>query len=116
METDVVIVGYGGAGAATAITAHDAGAKVVIVESSSHGGGNTLISMGGFLCPNNPQDAFYHISRLYNFSHTVKDDELIRVFSQESVQNVDWVKNLRQGTEAQLCDHAGYPQVQGRSP
>ncbi len=31
-EADVVIVGYGGAGAAAAITAHDAGAKVLILE------------------------------------------------------------------------------------
>jgi len=31
-EADVVIVGYGGAGAVTATTAHDAGAKVLILE------------------------------------------------------------------------------------
>ncbi len=31
-EADVVIVGYGGAGAVTAMTAHDAGAKVIILE------------------------------------------------------------------------------------
>ena len=49
METDVVIIGYGGAGAVASVAAHDAGAKVLIVESSSHGGGNTLLSMGGFL-------------------------------------------------------------------
>jgi flavin-dependent dehydrogenase len=29
---DVVVVGYGGAGAITAITAHDAGVKVIILE------------------------------------------------------------------------------------
>ena len=113
METDVVIVGYGGAGAVASVTAHDAGAKVVIVESSSYGGGNTLLSMGGFLCPNNPQDAFDYISGLFSFSHSDKDDELIRVFSQESVKNVDWVKGLRQGTEVQLYGHAGYDQVPG---
>ena len=38
-ETDVVVLGYGGAGAAAAISAHDAGARVVIVEKN-HGGGN----------------------------------------------------------------------------
>ena len=31
-EAEVVIVGYGGAGAVTAIAAHDAGAKVLIME------------------------------------------------------------------------------------
>jgi len=34
-EVDVVVVGYGGAGAAAAITAHDAGAKVLILERMS---------------------------------------------------------------------------------
>ncbi len=32
LEADVVVVGYGGAGAVTAMTAHDAGAKVLILE------------------------------------------------------------------------------------
>ena len=33
-EADMVIVGYGGAGAVTAITAHDLGADVVVLEKS----------------------------------------------------------------------------------
>jgi succinate dehydrogenase/fumarate reductase flavoprotein subunit len=32
VETDLVVVGFGGAGAAAAITAHDAGASVVVLE------------------------------------------------------------------------------------
>ncbi len=46
--TDVVVVGYGPAGAAAAIAAHDAGAEVVVLESTDSGGGNALYS-GGFL-------------------------------------------------------------------
>ena len=43
-ETDVVAVGYGLAGAAAAMTAHDAGAKVFILEKMPKGkeGGNSL--------------------------------------------------------------------------
>jgi hypothetical protein len=44
-EADVVVVGYGGAGAVAAITAHDAGAKVLVVEKAPEGGGNS--KMGG---------------------------------------------------------------------
>ena len=36
-EADVVIVGFGGAGAATAITAHDLGAKVLMLEKAPEG-------------------------------------------------------------------------------
>jgi len=45
---DVVIAGYGPAGAAAAIAAHDAGASVLVVESTAEGGGNARYS-GGFL-------------------------------------------------------------------
>jgi len=46
--TDVVIAGYGPAGAAAAIAAHDAGRSVLILESAERGGGNARYS-GGFL-------------------------------------------------------------------
>ncbi len=51
-EADVVIVGYGSAGAAAAITAHDAGAKVLILEKAPEGeeGGNSRVAGQGFLC------------------------------------------------------------------
>jgi succinate dehydrogenase/fumarate reductase flavoprotein subunit len=52
IETDVAIVGFGGAGACAAIEAHDAGAEVVVFEAASGGGGSTALSsaeiyMGG---------------------------------------------------------------------
>ena len=46
--TDVVIAGYGPAGAAAAIAAHDAGRSVLILESAERGGGNARYS-GGIL-------------------------------------------------------------------
>lgn len=115
LEAEVVIVGYGGAGAAAAITAHDAGAKVTIAESMSRGGGNTLVSMGGFLCPKNPQDAIAYISALYQFSHSDKDEEVIRVFSQESVKNVEWVKGLRGGRRSSCMVTPDFLMSLGRS-
>ena len=47
-EVDVLVVGFGAAGAAAAISAHDAGASVAIVEKTASGGGNCVHS-GGFL-------------------------------------------------------------------
>ncbi len=52
LETDVAIVGFGGAGACAAIEAADAGAEVVIFEAASASGGSTALSsaeiyMGG---------------------------------------------------------------------
>jgi succinate dehydrogenase/fumarate reductase flavoprotein subunit len=45
---DVVVVGYGAAGASAAIAAHDAGAGVTVIEKTRAGGGNCRYS-GGFL-------------------------------------------------------------------
>ena len=46
-EADVVVVGAGGAGMTSAITAADAGATVVVLESQAIVGGNSARSTGG---------------------------------------------------------------------
>ena len=46
-EADIVVVGAGGAGMVAAITAADAGKKVVIVESQPAVGGNSVKATGG---------------------------------------------------------------------
>lgn len=46
-EADVVVVGAGGAGMTAAITAADAGATVVVLESQAMVGGNSVRSTGG---------------------------------------------------------------------
>jgi hypothetical protein len=47
-EADIVVVGYGGAGAVAAITAHDAGSKVIVIEKAPEGGGNTKVGGAQF--------------------------------------------------------------------
>lgn len=54
-EADVVVLGSGGAGMTAAISAHDFGAKdVVILEKSGMIGGTTAMSGGMLWIPNNP--------------------------------------------------------------
>ena len=49
-EADVVVVGFGAAGVATSVTAHELGAKVVILEKAPEGqeGGNTRVAGQGY--------------------------------------------------------------------
>jgi len=47
LDTDIVIVGAGGAGMTAAIQASDNGAEVIIVESQAMVGGNSIRSTGG---------------------------------------------------------------------
>jgi len=112
-EADVVILGYGGAGACAAIEAHDAGAKVLILEKMKQSGGNTGVSGGGILSPTNAEDAYTYITGLYEYSHSDMDKDLVRIYAQESVKNIEWVKALKEGTDALIYGGAGYPRVPG---
>jgi len=51
---DVVVVGTGGAGLATAMGAVDEGLSVLLLESTDKWGGSTAMSGGGMWLPNNP--------------------------------------------------------------
>lgn len=112
-DADVVCIGYGGAGAVAAITAHDAGAKVVIVEKMPQAGGNTRASGGGVLCPTNVEDAVTHISSLYELSHSEINKDIVRVFCEVAVKNVEWLTGLREGTKMAVYGGAGFPKLPG---
>src|SRR5437868_1227114 len=51
IETDVLVIGSGGAGLVAALAAHQAGAKVVLVEKAAKAGGTTAVAGGGSLDP-----------------------------------------------------------------
>ncbi|HTX11687.1 MAG TPA: FAD-binding protein [Solirubrobacteraceae bacterium] len=62
-EVDVLVVGFGPAGATAAIAAHDAGAAVAVVEKTAAGGGNCVHS-GGFLLELDAPHAVAHLDAL----------------------------------------------------
>jgi succinate dehydrogenase/fumarate reductase flavoprotein subunit len=61
---DIVVVGFGGAGAAAAITAHDLGASVLVLEKAEDGGGSTGVSGGNIRLIGDPAGAVEHFSAL----------------------------------------------------
>jgi succinate dehydrogenase/fumarate reductase flavoprotein subunit len=62
-EVDVLVAGFGPAGAAAAIAAHDAGASVAVLEKTAAGGGNCVHS-GGFLLELDAPTAVEHLDAL----------------------------------------------------
>ncbi|WP_454689176.1 FAD-dependent oxidoreductase [Achromobacter aloeverae] len=93
-EADIVVVGFGGAGAAAAVTAHDAGAKVLILEKApeAEAGGNTRVSGQGWLCVDDVENA---VTLLNALSGDFKVPQaMVRVWAEEVAGNNDWVRSI----------------------
>lgn len=101
-EADVVIVGYGIAGACAAIEAAESGAEVMVLERASGGGGASALSSGIFyLGGGTPvQKAFGYednAENMYRFllaSTEADDPESVRLFADNSAAHFDWLESL----------------------
>ena len=90
-ESDVVIVGYGGAGASAAIAAHDMGAKVLVLEKTPLGGGNTQYAGGTVRTFNDKMKAVEHY---YHLCEGTTGREVLTAFVEEASLNVEWLQQL----------------------
>jgi succinate dehydrogenase/fumarate reductase flavoprotein subunit len=92
-ETDVVVVGTGFAGLSAAITAKDAGAKVLVLEKMprKHEGGNSRVSGNMWWTPTNLPEALQYMEAL---SSGLTDKESIRALAEEMLKLNDWLEKL----------------------
>ena len=93
-ETDVVIIGFGGAGASAAIEASESGSDVIILEKAPKQtpGGNTGCCAGFLRVPSTVSGGIeYYRALAYG---TVTDEELIINLAKGVKEAVDWLKNL----------------------
>lgn len=103
-EAEVVVVGYGGAGAVTAIVAHDAGAKVLILEKQPADRPNltrhtpsTRMSGGGMFSPTDVEKAISYIEGMAKITSDTLDaeqKEMISVFVEYLVSNKEWFEKI----------------------
>lgn len=94
MEADVVVVGFGAAGFAAAVTAHELGADVLLLEKAPEGeeGGNTRVAGQGYLNTSDADQAVAYLTALcgpYPVPAT-----MIRVWAEEMCRNNDWLASL----------------------
>lgn len=105
LETDVAIVGFGGAGACAAIEAADAGAEVCLFEVSAASGGSTALSsaevyMGGSGGTSVQRACGYEDSTedMINFLMAAQgdlaDEDKIRMYCENSVEHFDWLVRM----------------------
>ena len=93
-QADVVVVGFGAAGAATAITAYDAGAKVILLDKApeGHEGGNTRVAGQGYLNTSSVDKAITSLHALCGPYRV--PDPMVRVWAEEMGQNNAWVERI----------------------
>ncbi len=93
-QADVVIVGFGSAGVAAAITAHEAGAKVILLEKAPEGkeGGNTRVAGQGYLNTSSAEKAVTYLKALCG--HYRVPNDMVRVWAEEMGKNNDWVRQI----------------------
>ena len=131
MSCDVCVVGYGGAGAVTAMSAFDAGADVLVLEKSpslaslgvsatnppnvnwtiSGGGGNTHMSGGQCVWPSDPVAAATHI---YSISWGETPMDVCQAWATMANLNQAWYKAMGIGYTV-TTGTAEFPNLPGAS-
>jgi len=94
VEADVVVVGFGAAGMAAAVTAHDLGARVVLLEKAPEGqeGGNTRVAGQGYLNTSSVDKAVAYLTALCG-PFTVPE-AMVKVWAEEMGRNNAWLAGL----------------------
>jgi 3-oxo-5alpha-steroid 4-dehydrogenase len=112
-ETDVVVVGFGIAGACAALEAARAGARVVLLERAAQPGGTSAMSGGHFYLgggtavqqavgvEDSPEEMFAYLRAV----SPEPDEEKIRAFCVDSVEHFDWIEALGMQFERSLYPH-----------
>ncbi len=93
-ETDIVVVGFGAAGVAAAVTAYEMGAEVILLEKAPEGqeGGNTRVAGQGYLNTSSAEKAAQYLNALCGPYEV--PEKMVRVWSEEMCLNNDWVADL----------------------
>jgi fumarate reductase flavoprotein subunit len=101
-KADVVVIGAGGAGYSAAITAHELGARVIVLEKMPITGGNTQIASGGMNAAGTKHQAAQGIKDSWEMMRddTLKGGKnmgvpaLVEILARESAAANDWITSF----------------------
>jgi succinate dehydrogenase / fumarate reductase flavoprotein subunit/L-aspartate oxidase len=95
-ETDIFIIGGGGAGTAAALTAQENGAKVLIATKLRHGDANTMMAEGGIQAASKGEkdSPYYHYLDVVGGGHFNNVPELVYTLVTEAPKVLAWLESL----------------------
>lgn len=96
---DVIVIGYGFAGAITAIEAHDAGARVLLLEKMEDPGGISICAGGGLRIARNFDEAFAYLRAT---SANTTPDSVLEVMARGMTTLHDYFQDLASVIQAKL--------------
>lgn len=109
MKTDVLVIGYGYAGANAAIAAADAGARVLLVDKAASPGGISVCSAGGLRIAADAGDAFAYLKATCGGK---TPDDVLQTLAQGMTTLAARVERLAEGQGARIDSRpspANYP-------
>lgn len=94
-ETDVLVVGAGGAGLSAALTAHDQGASVIVATKLRMGDSNTIMAEGGISAATEPEDspAIHYVDTLVG-GRGKNIPALVQALVNDAPFIIDWLSGL----------------------
>ena len=94
-ETDVLVIGGGGAGTASALTAQEQGLSVLISTKLRHGDSNTVMAEGGIQAADQEGDSpYYHYIDVIGGGHFTNQPELVAALTNDAPLIIHWLEDL----------------------
>ena len=95
-ETDVLVIGGGGAGTSAAILAQAKGAKVIIATKLRHGDANTMMAEGGIQAATkgHKDSPYYHYLDVMGGGHFKNVPELVETLVTKAPDVIKWLEGL----------------------
>lgn len=94
-DTDVLIIGGGGAGSSCAIEADNAGARAMIVTKLRIGDANTMMAEGGIQAADKPNDSpLIHYIDAFGGGHFAAKPELVKKLVTDAPDAIQWLNKL----------------------
>jgi len=95
IETDVLVIGGGGAGASAALLAQENGARVTLVTKLRFGDANTMMAQGGIQAADRPEDSpTIHYLDVIGGGHFTNVPELVEALVVDAPHAIKWLEDL----------------------